>query len=175
MARLFVAVHPPTEVLDVIERIDRPDHPGLRWTTRDQWHLTLRFLGEVDDPGRVVSALEGMEALEPPEVVLGPGVRRWGSRVLVVPAAGLGDLAAAVVAVTAGIGRPPERRPFRGHLTVARIRPGHPRPPVPSTTLDARFRATTVDLVESRLSPTGARYTVLHRRALPGPPGSGDR
>ena len=46
--RLFVAVWPPPEVLDLVAEIDRPALAGVRWTTRDQWHVTLRFLGRMD-------------------------------------------------------------------------------------------------------------------------------
>ena len=53
---------------------------------------------------------------------LGPGVGRFGQRVLHVPATGLEALAGAVVGATAGVGRPPDRRPFSGHVTLARNR-----------------------------------------------------
>ena len=48
-ARLFVAAVPPAAVLDQIAELTRPEIEGLRWTTRDQWHATLRFLGRVSD------------------------------------------------------------------------------------------------------------------------------
>ena len=41
-----MAVWPPEEVLDLIGGLARPEVEGLRWTTRDQWHVTLRFFGE---------------------------------------------------------------------------------------------------------------------------------
>ena len=47
--RLFVAVWPPYEVVNSIAALERPPLPGLRWTTPDQWHVTMRFLGDVDD------------------------------------------------------------------------------------------------------------------------------
>ena len=46
--RLFVAVIPPASVLDLLETIPREPHPDVRYTTRDQWHITLRFLGDAD-------------------------------------------------------------------------------------------------------------------------------
>ncbi|HXX88936.1 MAG TPA: 2'-5' RNA ligase family protein [Acidimicrobiales bacterium] len=61
--RLFVAVEVPDEVADVLAALDRPAFEGLRWTTRDQWHVTLRFLGEVPDPEPVVAALRTVPAL----------------------------------------------------------------------------------------------------------------
>ena len=81
MARLFVAVWPPDDVLDRVAALERPDVAGLRWTTRHQWHVTLRFLGPVDDVGAVVDALAGSEA-PAATVTVGPAVGRFGHRVL---------------------------------------------------------------------------------------------
>ena len=39
--RLFVAVIPPVSVLDMLETVPREVHPDVRYTTRDQWHVTL--------------------------------------------------------------------------------------------------------------------------------------
>ncbi len=74
--RCFVAVLPPPGVLDVLARLDRPAAPGVRWTHPDQWHVTLRFLGEVD-PGEASAALAGLNAeavvaaMGPATIVLG--------------------------------------------------------------------------------------------------------
>ena len=49
--RLFVAIALPPEAageLDEVVAPLRPAWPDLRWTGRDAWHLTLAFLGEVD-------------------------------------------------------------------------------------------------------------------------------
>src|ERR1700754_702014 len=50
--RLFVALPLPGQVLDEIEEAIAPLRPGwpdLRWVRRDLLHLTVAFLGEVDD------------------------------------------------------------------------------------------------------------------------------
>jgi 2'-5' RNA ligase len=56
----------------------------------------------------------------------------------------------------------PEARPFRAHVTVARLRP-HARAPrdVPVAPEPLEFHATAVTLFASRLSPHGARYEPL--------------
>ncbi|GAB2836454.1 RNA 2',3'-cyclic phosphodiesterase [Actinocorallia aurea] len=49
--RLFAAIHPPTTALDALALAvagPRSAHPGLPWTDRDQWHLTLAFYGDAD-------------------------------------------------------------------------------------------------------------------------------
>ena len=113
MPRLFVAVWPPEEVLDRVAALARPEVEGLRWTRRDQWHVTLRFLGAIPDPAPVVEALAGLD-LPAADAVLGPAVDRFGRRIVHVPVAGLDAVAAGVVGATGGMGRPPEDRPFDG-------------------------------------------------------------
>ena len=50
--RLFVAIGLPPEAASELDEVVaplRPNWPDLRWTGRDAWHLTLAFLGEVDE------------------------------------------------------------------------------------------------------------------------------
>jgi len=166
--RLFVAVRPPGDVLDAVAALARPDRPGVRWTTRDQWHVTLRFLGEVDDPDPVAAALAAAP-LPPATAAVGPRVATLGSGVVSLPVAGLDALAAAVGDATAAWGRPPEHRPFRGHLTLART--GRDRRTRPRTLagedLTARFTVPDVRLIRSHLGPAGARYEDLLVHPLP--------
>lgn len=167
MARLFVAVWPPDEVLDRIEALDRPPHPGLRWTTRDQWHVTVRFLGEAD-AGPVVEALGGVRS-PAIEAVLGPAVGRFGQRILQVPVAGLDRIAADTSRATARMGRPPDDRPFAGHLSLARVAKAASVDlrPLSGAALSGRWPVDELCVVESRLSAAGARYRIVRRVALP--------
>jgi 2'-5' RNA ligase len=86
-------------------------------------------------------------------------------------------LAAAVDRATAGLGFPPESRPFRGHLTVARVRSPRGLPALVEAVRAAGapdFGAWTVSevvLYESRLRPTGAVHVPVSRHALRGPRG----
>lgn len=163
MARLFVAVEPPGTVLDLLAALPRAEQPGVRWTTRDQWHVTLRFLGEAD-PAEVGAALDTVRATAC-EAVLGPRVGRLGRNVLIVPVGGLDDVAAEVARATRDLGKPPEDRPFLGHLTLARLR-NVKACGLTDATVMARWMVTTVALVESHLHPKGARYEVRHEVAL---------
>lgn len=173
--RLFVAVHPPPDVLDAVADLPRPDRPGVRWTTRDQWHVTLRFLGEVDDPGPVAAAVAGAVApLAPVDAVAGPAVSALGPGVVCVPVAGLDEVAAAVVGATAAFGQAPPDRPFRGHLTLARVKRGAGSgrrlggAPFAGTPFAASWRVTTAEVVRSHLHPAGARYEVVASAPLAG-------
>ena len=57
--RLFVAVWPTPAVVEELGALPRPAAPGLRWTTADQWHVTLRFLGDAD-PGEAADAVSAV-------------------------------------------------------------------------------------------------------------------
>jgi 2'-5' RNA ligase len=158
--RLFVAVWPSEDVAAALAALDRPVVEGVRWTTPDQWHVTLRFLGSVEAAEPAIAAVEALSGA-PGAVVTMDGLPvRLGRDVLALPVEGLSDLAALVGDAFAGIGRPPERRPFRGHLTLARGRA------VRTLSTSRRFqrvsfRVRAVSLVESHLGPAGARYETV--------------
>lgn len=162
---MFVAVWPPPEVLDAIEALPRGGGRDLRWTTRPQWHVTLRFLGECDEDA-AGAAFEQIDAATA-TAVMGPATARFGDRVVQVPVAGVDAIAAATLAATAGLVAPDDRR-FRGHLTLARVR-GRARvdlKPFAGVPLQAAWPVDEVTLVRSRLDPDGARYDVVARRSL---------
>jgi 2'-5' RNA ligase len=170
---MFVAVWPTADVVSLLAGMARPPDPGLRWTSADQWHVTLRFLGAVADEerDRLTNSFRGLplEAVDPVEAVLGPSTRRFGDRVLYVPVAGLDGLAAAVVASTADIGEPPDDRPFRGHVTLARARGrGADLRVLAGAALSARWTVAEMALVVSHTRPDGARYEIVDRRAVVG-------
>ncbi|RMH69522.1 MAG: hypothetical protein D6683_16035 [Actinomyces sp.] len=155
---------PPAPFVGALEALPRVDDRRIRWTGRDQWHVTLRYLGDVD-PEPVATALAGIR-LPPADIVFGPRVVRWGVALAVIPVEGLDTLAAAVRTATAGI-VPPDERPFRGHLTVARAR-GRARLPLAAVgaSVAGSARVDEFALVASDLTPDGARYRTLERWRL---------
>jgi RNA 2',3'-cyclic 3'-phosphodiesterase len=127
--RLFVALTPPAEVAQELrsatERL-RAEHPALRWTLPEQWHLTLAFLGEVDDRARADLAgrlARAATRAAPLSLALG-GAGRFGDRVLWTRVSGdtaaLRRLACSVRAAAGRAGLRVEDRPYRPHLTLAR-------------------------------------------------------
>lgn len=172
--RLFVAVDLPEPALELLRALERRPLRDLRWTTEAQWHVTLRFLGEVDAAqlGALSAALDTVPAALPAdeeiEAVLGP-VSGWfpGRQVLQVPVAGLEALAAAVTEATRDWGEPVEQH-FRGHLTLARARGRHPGPAgLAGVSLSASWPVEEVVLYSSTLGEGGSRYEAVHRVALP--------
>ena len=159
MARLFLAVWPSDDVVDELRALRRKDQRGVRFVDPDRWHVTLRFLGEAD-PDEVGAAMD-LAALPSATARFGPAVDVVGERALVVPVAGLDDLAAAVTAATAHLGEPPPRRRFVGHLTLARVKPHAPMPPVLGAMVQAEMEVDEVALVRSRLEADHARYDTV--------------
>ena len=152
---------------------------AVRWVRPEGLHVTLRFLGEID-AARVAplaaAVRDELAAREPFELALGavhgfPTARR--PRVVactVAPEAPLQELAAAVERGTARAGFEPERRRFRPHLTLGRVRRGA-QPvladlPSPTPSDAARMRVDRVVLYRSELSSSGARYSPLEHLAL---------
>ncbi|HUY22600.1 MAG TPA: RNA 2',3'-cyclic phosphodiesterase [Acidimicrobiales bacterium] len=172
--RLFVAVSLPTRVVGMLRRLDRPAAARLRWTTPDQWHVTLRFLGEVADPGPAAAALAAVPAelratgVVAVEAVLGPAVAWFpGRQVLQVPVAGLDGVADAVARATASWDDQAPVGPFAGHLTLARVRGREPGPAhLAGAALRESWRVEEIELVSSTLGPGGSTYTVLARVPL---------
>jgi RNA 2',3'-cyclic 3'-phosphodiesterase len=167
--RLFVAVWPPPEVVSAIGGLDRPAIEGVRWTTPDQWHVTLRFLGSVESAEPAVAALATLTGMPGAVATIEGRPIRLGREVLALSVEGLADLAALARDAFAGIGRPPEHRPFRGHLTLARGRAVRSLSPV-SRFQRASFIVRAVSLVESHLGQPGARYDTIASVELAPPP-----
>lgn len=178
--RSFVALDLPGSVKqalgDLIAAMSR-ENAGVRWVRAEAIHLTLKFLGDVDesrlgDVSAVVdraAAAVGPVPLSLDAVGAFPDTRR--ARVIWAGLAGeTGALAALQAAVDAGLaeaGFEPERRPFLPHLTLGRRRaPG----PVDASTVVPRtsFTCDRLTLFRSDLGPGGARYTALHEAGLRG-------
>jgi 2'-5' RNA ligase len=181
VTRAFVAIRPPDDVLDAIAaRLAAVDLGKGRPARREQWHLTLQFLGDDADVDAVARALtaESFRA--------GPGRLQLGgadtignprrARFLVLGVREgtewVGALATEVEGRLARLGYARERRAeaFLPHLTLARHRtPADlrrvcaaigPEPVGPAWTVDEMV------LFESELRTDGARHTVGARVPL---------
>lgn len=159
MPRLFVAVWPPDDVVAELAALRRKDMRGVRFVPPENWHVSLRFLGEAD-PGAVVDAMDGI-MLPATTARLGPGVDLLAERAIVVPVAGLDALARMVTDRTRLIGEP-ARPGFVGHLTLARVQRRARMPPVLGAFMTGDFDVDEIALVQSRLRPDGARYETIH-------------
>ena len=184
MIRAFIAVEIPSEVLDRIAatiEILRARLRGIHWVTSDNVHLTLKFLGDIDQSQIEPIGAALADALGPfPRCIISakglgvfPSLRQ--PRVLWVGLAGnsLNSLAATVQSALTPFGFAPEVRPFRPHLTIGRVRPTKRIDRSLGLELERwtnhDFGASAVDkviLFRSELRPTGAIYTRLTAVAL---------
>jgi 2'-5' RNA ligase len=167
VSRLFVALWLPSAFTDRLRALDRPVRPGVRWTTEDQWHVTVRFLGPVPSDRLLTDRLHRVAAGFPPLTAsLGPRPTALGDRVWVVPVHGLARLAAAVEEATADLVPVTSRRPFRGHVTLARARRPGSLVGLPAAEMGGTWSVDALTLVSSHLHPDGARYEVIERWPL---------
>lgn len=182
--RLFIAISLPEEVKTGIEKAQAELRRAVpegqaRWTRREQFHLTLRFLGSVE--ARRVEALteavrgacRGFAPLQLRAEAVGFFPNNRLPRVVWAGIEeGQGQLAPLQRAVQAATlvftAEEPEER-FSGHVTLARLK-GIKRSEAEglaraaSVFAQKRFgewTAREVELVRSELSPKGARYTCL--------------
>jgi RNA 2',3'-cyclic 3'-phosphodiesterase len=181
--RLFVAVDMPEHVAKALERAVQPWRERLgtgRWVPRENWHVTLKFLGRTWP--RLMPLVEGVcrevsEGVSPFELTLsGLGVFPGPGRARVLWA-GLDDreghLSELAARLDDGLAKEfsPEKRAFTPHLTVARF-----NPPIPMREHADSLKATPIAaqsfvvdrlvLYRSRLSPRGARYEPLEEFTL---------
>jgi 2'-5' RNA ligase len=161
LPRLFVAVWPTDAACADLAMLPRKDQPGVRFVAEENWHVTLRFLGDAH-PREVAEALD--EVTFPSDAVrLGPVVEYLGGHSLIVHATGCETLNRLVERATAGLGDAPVRHRFVGHLTLARLGRRARRPPIVGMAFSSSFVATEVVLAQSHLEPGGARYEVIAR------------
>ena len=167
MARLFVGLWPSAEVVEQLRQLERPRLDGLRWTTEDQWHVTLQFLGDANQDAMADRLGDARWSTRPLEMRLGPEVTMLGKEIVCVPASapGLEKLARQVSEVT-GVRR---TNRFKGHLTLARARNKVPKSALEDlkgTPFEAGWTAEKVALIRSALSPGGARYETVAESPL---------
>jgi 2'-5' RNA ligase len=172
--RLFVAATLPDDVRPALA-VWRPADPALRAVDDAGLHVTLCFLGWVDE-ARVEAVGAAATACAAPVGELAVREGLWlpprRPRVLAValddPDGRLAAVQAAVVAAMVVVaGHEPETRPFLAHVTVARVRRGQRAPRgelAPAPVL--RFAPPALTLYRSHLGRAGARYEPLASASL---------
>lgn len=184
--RSFVAVPVGEEVERAVESVEgvlKRSRADVRWVRPGNVHVTLKFLGDVE-AGRLdeVSAalgraLEGVRAFE--VTVSGVGTFPPNPRRARVVYMGLSegvdemkDLAGRVESAVAELGFEEEKRPFKSHLTIGRVRRDARRlDGLGESIAGAEYKplklnVDRVNLVKSELTPSGAVYTVLETFGL---------
>ena len=146
----------------------------VAWVPAANLHVTLKFLGQLDE-ARVAAIADALGSAasraDPFDVDFrGLGAFPTTSRPRVVWAGleggrALGALAGAVDAALAALGLPREPRPFAAHVTLGRVRAPRRNPALAEALARpadfGRLAVTRVSLMRSDLRPGGARYTEL--------------
>lgn len=126
--RLFIAIELPENVKRLLSKL-RIEMPGARWLPLEQLHLTLSFLGEVDEE-TAKKLIRELSAIQAPGFdlklfSLGCFPNRRQTRVLwagLEPEPLLLNLASLVQKAAFSCNIPQEERPFSAHITLARLK-----------------------------------------------------
>jgi RNA 2',3'-cyclic 3'-phosphodiesterase len=178
MIRTFIAFELPEEIKSYIGEIISglgTKARDVKWVQPQGLHVTLKFLGSIDE--KIVPELSrGLDSVAGAYPKLPVAFSRLGAfpdarrpRVVWVGLSGdvrvMSEIAGRVDKICTSFGMEPEKRPFRAHITIGRLKV----PTVVDLAQEVRespFTIQNIVLYKSELSPAGARYSVLHRSVL---------
>jgi len=178
--RLFVSINLPDEVRQRLAKLQaeagRSIGKCVRWTRPEQLHLTLKFLAHIDEKevpelrAALGEACKNVKHFVLEGATVGCFPRPSTPRIIWVGI--MGDVARLLplqkqLDDATASWREAETRPFTAHLTIGRVNePNHAQRQAIGQFIEAnqssRFGQWTVqeiDLMQSRLSPTGSTYT----------------
>jgi RNA 2',3'-cyclic 3'-phosphodiesterase len=170
MPRLFTGVEIPSDVGQLLAML-RGGLPGARWITPDNYHLTLRFIGDVDDViAHEVASLLGRVKRGAFDLHL-EGLTSFGGRkpravvATVAPAQALLEVQSEHERLMQRIGLEPEGRKYTPHVTLARLRDSSSRDVAEFLAARGYFRTAAFPvsrfvLFSSRNSVGGGPYVV---------------
>ena len=170
MPRLFTGLEIPKEVAQSLSLL-RGGLPGARWIDPENYHITLRFIGDIDDrlAHEIASLLDGVRRRSF-EVRLG-NLMSFGGRkpravvVAVEPIQPLVELQSELERLMQRLGLEPEGRKFIPHVTLARLRVSSSRDVAEylstrGPVFGASFRVSRFVLFSSRSSVGGGPYVI---------------
>ena len=170
MPRLFVGLEIPREVGQTLSLL-RGGLPGARWIDPENYHITLRFIGDIDDrlAHDIASLLDGVKRRSF-EVRFGE-LGSFGGRkpraivVGVEPIQPLVELQSELERLMQRLGLEPEGRKFTPHVTLARLRDVSSRDVADYLStrgplFDASFGVSRFVLFSARSSVGGGPYVI---------------
>ena len=180
--RTFIAIELSDKIKDILAQVQahlKYSGADVKWVDKDNIHLTLKFLGEIDEKmcEKVKSILDDIaKTVEPFEISLKdvgafpnidfPRVVWVGLDKGTKESIELADKINAELSTKIGFDK--ESRPFAAHLTVGRVRSGKNKAALREKVASCQFPVTSsehissVILFQSKLTPTGPIYTKLH-------------
>ena len=170
MPRLFTAIEIPADVTRMLTFM-RGGLPGARWIDAENYHLTLRFIGDIDvTVAQDVASMLDRVNRSAFELRL-DGLSSFGGRkpralvANVAPSQALLELQAELDRLMQRVGLPPEGRKYTPHVTLARLRDSSSRQVAEYLSergyfRSAPFRVERFVLYSSRASVGGGPYVV---------------
>jgi 2'-5' RNA ligase len=170
MPRIFTGLELPLDVTQSLSTL-RGGLPGARWIDPEDYHVTLRFIGDVDDTlAREVALLLGKISRAPLELRL-DGLSSFGGRrpraviAALAQTPALMELQAEHERLMQRVGLEPEGRKFMPHVTLARLRDSSSRQVADYLATrpflaPLSFRVTHFVLFSARASVGGGPYVV---------------
>jgi 2'-5' RNA ligase len=170
MPRLFVGLEIPREVAQALSLL-RGGLPGARWIDPENYHVTLRFIGDIDDrlAHEIASLLDGVRRRSF-EVRFG-NLMSFGGRkpraivAAVEPVQPLVELHSELERLMQRLGLEPEGRKFIPHVSLARLRDSSSRDVAEYLStrgplFGSSFKVSRFVLFSSRSSVGGGPYVV---------------
>jgi RNA 2',3'-cyclic 3'-phosphodiesterase len=180
MLRAFLAIDPPSSLRPALSRVQeelKKSGADVRWVPVGNIHITLKFFGQIPEAQveAIVAAAEEIARWQQPFALKVTGAGAFPSvknpRVVWLGLEGdlnvMGGFYRQLETAFAGLGFPPEDRPFAPHLTLGRVKSPRNRvdlsrcltmlPPLESEP----FQIREIVLYRSNLSPQGATYLPL--------------
>jgi len=183
--RTFIAIELSEEIRNALAQIQshlKYAGADIKWVEKNNVHLTLRFLGEIDEERceKVKAALDQIAGeFKPFELNLkdiGAFPKIEFPRVIWVGldkgAKESAEIAKRIDAELSKIGFQEETRPFAAHLTIGRVRSSKNKEALKEKITDYRLPVTKSEIISSMilfrstLTPKGPIYTKLHEAKL---------
>jgi 2'-5' RNA ligase len=170
MPRLFTAIELPPDIGQSLATL-RGGLPGARWIEPENYHITLRFIGNIDDAlAREIAMLLNQVRRRPIELRL-DGLNFFGGRkpravvASVQAVTPLMEMQAEQERLLQRLGLDPEGRKFTPHVTLARLRDSSSRQVAEYLALAQPYRSSPFQvprfvLYSSRSSAGGGPYVV---------------
>jgi 2'-5' RNA ligase len=170
MPRLFTGLEVPREVGEVLSML-RGGLPGARWIDPENYHITLRFIGDIDDrlAHDIASLLDGVRKrpfdVRFEELASFGGYKPRAVIAAVDPVSPLVELQAEHERLMRRAGLEPEGRKFIPHVTLARLRDSSSRDVADylstrAALFGSSFRVSRFVLFSARASVGGGPYVV---------------
>ena len=180
MIRAFICIELPDDIKEKLGRLQadlKALGQSVRWTRTDGIHLTLKFLGDIEQevvPNIVEQISEAAQQISPFEIQVKdvgafPNFKK--PRVFWIgideQSGALAHIQTAIESNLASLGFEKEQRRFSPHLTIGRVKTSEGLNSISSALEQMKlkvmsFSAKQVVVMQSQLQPTGAVYTPLH-------------